>query len=1218
MLRRIALLSLLVIAILLGAAAWLTNSESGLQTILRLAAQASAGRLQADDARGSLTGPLDIARLSWQDGDRQIVLTGIHLDWSAPALLNGQLRITEFEAATLDIRQPPSNEPLLAPDQLTLPLAVDIERLALGKLNFNGDTLGEGIGAHLASDGREHRIEQLSLRLGDVAIEAQARLDGQAPFPLSGALKLSGQLEQRPLAMEATASGELARIELAMVATQGIDGHADVSLTPFAAAPFARARLQLEHIDPASWVADAPKADLSVVADITPQDRGFLGSFGLTNRLPGPVDRQRLPLVTLAGTLNWQETRLRLGDLHAALPGGGVLDGRGEWRDNALSLDLQARRLDVRELVSSLRPTRLAGPLSATLAAERQQLRIDLRDSAFSLFAEANLAKQHLQLPRILLTAGEARLEAQGELDLTSPRTFSINGELRHFDPSRFASLPAANINAHLQASGRLAPQPVVDAGFSLQDSRIAGQAIGGRGQLSVAWPRIPQADIELTAGSNRLTARGAYGQASDLLKLDIDARQLAPFGLEGGIQGHWELAGTPQAPVLSGSLQADRLGWPGHGRVNGLKLSATLGGEASSPLALDLSIATLDSADQPTLLRGLRLQGEGSNQTHRLTAQADIAGQHRFSLAAAGGWNSARSTWSGQLDTARLDSSDSARNVRLLAPAPLLLSASTWQIGPLRLGGAPLDWQATLQARADDKTLAASLSARGSRIGQIDGRLDAAMQGAWSLARDSRWQGSLQADVASLGWLGELIGEGWQSEGRLNGELRLSGTPGRPLISGRLRGEQLALRLAPQGLNLARGELDIDLRDNLLHIRRLGFDSLLQPLPRALRLEAGNALAGLDKSPGRLEVSGEMRLDRHLGSSNDGGESAFLDVRLDRLGAFQLPDQWVTVSGNGRLSWQHDTLGAQGRLAVDAGYWQLAKGGTPRLSDDVVVKRPGSEKPAAALRPKLDLDIVADLGNTFLFNGAGLSSRLVGEVRITARGRDLPRASGTIRTRKGRFEAYGQKLDIERGVLSFNGLLDNPGLDVRAIRKGLAVEAGVQISGTAQKPVVKLVSDPERPEAEKLAWLVLGHGPEQTGASDATTLLTAASGLLGNDAGNVVQQIKKTFGFDELGVRQGNLGDSGGRQQSSRVAGGSVDTTGSTGQQIFSVGKRLSSNAMLSYEQTLGRAEGIVKLTVNLSRRIAVIGRAGSDNALDVFYTLAFGRDEAKEGTKP
>ena len=102
-------------------------------------------------------------------------------------------------------------------------------------------------------------------------------------------------------------------------------------------------------------------------------------------------------------------------------------------------------------------------------------------------------------------------------------------------------------------------------------------------------------------------------------------------------------------------------------------------------------------------------------------------------------------------------------------------------------------------------------------------------------------------------------------------------------------------------------------------------------------------------------------------------------------------------------------------------------------------------------------------------------------------------------------------------------------------------------------------------------------------------------------------------MGLDEFGVRQGTLGDTGGRQLTSRVAGGTVDTSSTTGQQILSVGKRLSSNALLSYEQTLGKAEGVVKLTVNLTRQIAVIGRAGSDNALDLFYTFTFGRTQEK-----
>jgi translocation and assembly module TamB len=133
-------------------------------------------------------------------------------------------------------------------------------------------------------------------------------------------------------------------------------------------------------------------------------------------------------------------------------------------------------------------------------------------------------------------------------------------------------------------------------------------------------------------------------------------------------------------------------------------------------------------------------------------------------------------------------------------------------------------------------------------------------------------------------------------------------------------------------------------------------------------------------------------------------------------------------------------------------------------------------------------------------------------------------------------------------------------------------------------------------------------------GAGDATLLFSAAGGLLGNDSVNVIQQLKTSLGFDEFGLRQGAIGDTGGRQPSSRIAGGnSTDTSSTTGQQILSVGKRLSSNALLSYEQTLGKAEGVVKLTVTLTRQISIIGRAGSDNALDIFYTPGFGRKEEK-----
>ncbi|WP_310491701.1 translocation/assembly module TamB domain-containing protein [Dechloromonas sp.] len=1202
-------LALLASAAVIGGLGWLTTSESGLQTAIGLAESATAGQLQIEQASGRLLGNMDIGQLRWQGAKQQIEATQIHLDWSPSALLHGSLDIAELSIAALHIVTTPSDTPTPAPTDLQLPLAVNAKKLAILKLSVSDGFTATDLAASLTSDGRQHQLADVHALTGGIAITARASLDGLAPMPLAASAEISGQLDERPLAMSLTANGPLERIALTAVATQGVAGTAEVALTPFADAAFASARLLLEDIDPATWQPGAPQAKLSITADVLPQGDGIIGSFGLTNHQPGPLDRQRLPLATLAGTVDWQGSTAKFATLHATLPGGSEFNGSGEWRDGALKLALAANRLDAAQLVSTLRSTRLNGQISSLLGADRQQLKLNLKDATYALLAEASHADQRIDLPQLQLSAGDARLSAKGELDLKTPRAFTAEGELQRFDPSRFAKVPAAQINANFKAGGRLDPRAVVDASFALKDSRVANQPLSGQGKLAIAWPRIPGIDIQLVSGANHLTAKGAFGQPGDTVVVDLDAQQLAPYGFDGGITGRLDLTGSAQQPKFAGQLNATKIGKPGVAHLSGLSLKADGGGEAGSALSLDLAITALETPDQPGLLRNIRLHGAGTNQAHSLTASAEVAGKNLLNLAVDGGLSSDFSLWQGRLLEAKMNSADKSRNFHLAAPAPIKLAGAGWSIGPAQFIGDPLDWQATLQAGADARQLHATLSAKGSRIGLVDGELNAAMLGAWSLDQQARWQGRLKTDIADLGWLGELIGDGWQSEGRLNGELQLAGTPAVPLSSGRFRGDNLALRLPAQGLNLARGELDLDLRDNLLHINRLGFDSLLQPMPRAIRLDARDDLAALTAKPGRLEISGEIRVDH--GSA---GENAFLDFKLDRLGAFQLPDQWVVVSGNGRLSLKDGTLGAVGKLAVDAGYWQLAPSGTPRLSDDVVVKRPGTEKPAASLRPKLELDVSTDLGRNFLFNGAGLSSRLAGSIRITAHGRDLPRASGTIRARSGRFEAYGQKLEIERGILSFNGLLDNPGLDVRAVRKGLSVEPGVQISGSAQRPVIKLISDPELPDAEKLAWLVLGHGPEQMGAGDATLLFSAAGGLLGNDSGNVVQQLKKTFGFDEFGLRQGNIGDTGGRQPTSRVAGGnSIDTAGTTGQQILSVGKRLTSNALVSYEQTLGRAEGIVKLTVNLTRQIAVIGRAGSDNALDIFYTLTFGRAEKK-----
>ena len=121
--------------------------------------------------------------------------------------------------------------------------------------------------------------------------------------------------------------------------------------------------------------------------------------------------------------------------------------------------------------------------------------------------------------------------------------------------------------------------------------------------------------------------------------------------------------------------------------------------------------------------------------------------------------------------------------------------------------------------------------------------------------------------------------------------------------------------------------------------------------------------------------------------------------------------------------------------------------------------------------------------------------------------------------------------------------------------------------------------------------------------------LLAAAQTILGGQDGGPLKALQRSLGIDEFGISSGTL-DGSGRWQTSSIASttgfGASDTT--TGQ-IVSVGKRLSSNVMLSYEQSLSATGSIVKLTVGLGRNFSIVGRAGSDTGIDLLWNYRFGR---------
>ena len=424
-------------------------------------------------------------------------------------------------------------------------------------------------------------------------------------------------------------------------------------------------------------------------------------------------------------------------------------------------------------------------------------------------------------------------------------------------------------------------------------------------------------------------------------------------------------------------------------------------------------------------------------------------------------------------------------------------------------------------------------------------------------------------ADIASVAWLAPFAGQpGLELDGTLKLALSGAGTIGVPTLNGSVNGDNLAVRWSEQGIKLRNGQLRAQLAGDQLLLQRLSFDG----------------------AQGRATADGAVRFA--------GGEASMqLKLVADKLEILSRPDRTLVLSGESTLVRDARHFQLDGKFKADRALIELAPQDRPTLSDDVIVlgrTKAGTvatAKPAAKAIP-LSYNIEADLGDAFRLRGMGIDAELTGTVRIHSSTRG-PRANGGIRVVSGTYKAYGQNLDIERGVLTFSGPYDNPSLNIRAVRRrpegeqlsDTNVEAGVEVRGTALAPVAKLVSTPTVPDSEKLAWLVLGHGMDAVAGNETGVLTAAAGALLGGKGGGIQSRIANTLGLDELGLSQAK----------------GLEST------VVTVGKRLSSRAYLSFEQGATTASSLVRLRYKLNKKFTLQFQTGTNTALDVLYTWAF-----------
>ncbi len=464
-----------------------------------------------------------------------------------------------------------------------------------------------------------------------------------------------------------------------------------------------------------------------------------------------------------------------------------------------------------------------------------------------------------------------------------------------------------------------------------------------------------------------------------------------------------------------------------------------------------------------------------------------------------------------------------------------------------------------------------------GRVLGEVDGQqtLHCAVGSVWPGA-SSALEGQVLLRIANLRPWGTWAPAGWRLSGEMQAQARLSGTLGAPGYEGRVTGQDLGVSNLLQGVNLSGGELAVALNRSDARIERF--------VVRA--------------APGVLRISG--------GATFGAQPQAHLQVVAERFGLLQRVDRQAIVSGQADIDLSPESLGVKGHLSLDQGLVDIAQSEAPSLSDDVDVdtgqagREVGARTGAQSLVRKVSVDLTLDLGSrtapALVLTGRGIHAQLGGRLHLTNASEanaagvvaNRPRLNGFVNVVHGEYAAYGQQLDIARGTIHFNGPVDSPQLDILALRKAsptddTSVKVGVSITGTAQEPRVRLYSEPDMSDTEKLSWLVLGHGSTGLGSTDLALLQSAASALLaGENSGSSVFQ---ALGVDELSVRQ--------------------DNTTPVHQTIVSVGKQISRRWYVGYERSLSATAGTWQLIYRWAQHFTVRAQSGMDNSVDLIWSL-------------
>jgi translocation and assembly module TamB len=475
------------------------------------------------------------------------------------------------------------------------------------------------------------------------------------------------------------------------------------------------------------------------------------------------------------------------------------------------------------------------------------------------------------------------------------------------------------------------------------------------------------------------------------------------------------------------------------------------------------------------------------------------------------------------------------------LTDAQLAHRLLSHRIEHTRLGSGVVTLTATRNAISADAAL------RDGEIGTMRAKLTA-QRGApqWL---DMPIEGEVHAQTTELNLISLYLPDIDRAAGRLDADAQVGGTFGTPYLTGLVKLSNAEIDLYQVNLRLRQFNLEAHLTDNGLNFSG------------SARVGSGTATAG-----GHLEWRDSLPYGK-------------LQLQGSNLRVVDVPEAQIDASPDFDFNIDGRRIEVTGTVRVpQAKIVPTDLTGAVRSSSDEVILGREAEDPAK--RFEIVSAITLSLGDHVTIETSGLTGRLTGSMTVRSGYDAITRAAGELSVAEGKYAAYAHNLDIERGRLIFTGgPVDNPGVDIRAIRKFPDVTAGVNVRGTLQQPHMSFFSDPSLSQRE-IASLILSGSLEsaqtrQTGATSNEALVQGGA--------IIAQQLGSRIGIQDVGVESDLL----------------------TNDTSFVLGKYLSPRVYVSYGVSLTEQLQTLKLRYSLGDHWTIKTEVGQARGADLVFTI-------------